>query len=309
MGKKIAVTGGAGFIGSHVVELLMREGYDVAVIDDLSTGKRENVGSGARFYEVNMCDPYLREVLGKEGPDAVIHLAAQVSVKNSIANPRFDARTNIIGSISLFESCKDLCIEKVVYASSVAVYGEPQYLPVDEKHPVQPISPYAASKYAVENYLHYYKRNHNVGYVALRCANVYGPRQDPAGEAGVVSTFIGKLLHGNKASINGDGGQTRDFVYVEDVAEAILLALKADGKTGAYNIGCGTHVSIEQLYGEIKKLCGSELFPVYSDPVSGEIRNMCLCPEKAAKDLGWCPKTGLETGLKKTIDWFKQQKK
>lgn len=305
--KKISVTGGAGFIGSHVVDLLIEAGYDVAVIDDLSTGKRENVNKEARFYEVNICDPYLREVLGKEGPDVVIHLAAQVSVRNSIANPRFDARTNIIGSIALLEICKDLCIEKVVYSSSVAVYGEPHYLPVDEKHSIEPISPYAASKHAVENYLNYYRRNHNVDYVILRLGNVYGPRQDAEGEAGVVSIFVDRLLKNQKATINGDGGQTRDFVYVGDVAEAVLLAVEKDGNSRVYNIGTDTEISIEQLYNNIKRLCGSNLFPIYGDPIDGEIRNMRLSYGLASQELGWKPKTSLEEGLKKTIEWFKEK--
>jgi UDP-glucose 4-epimerase len=309
MSKKIAVTGGAGFIGSHIVDLLVEKGYDVAVIDDLSTGKKENINPKARFYEVNMCDPYLREVLGKEGPDVVIHLAAQVSVKNSIANPRFDARTNIIGSISLFESCKDLCIEKVVYASSVGIYGEPSYQPVDEKHPIQPISPYAASKYAVENYLHYYKRNHNIKYTSLRYANVYGPRQDPAGEAGVVSIFINKLLRKDRVTFNGDGGQTRDFVYVCDAAKAALSALERDGRNCAYNIGSGTSIAVEKLHTELKKLTGADLFPIYEDPVNGEIRNMRTCCTLAKDELGWEPEISLDVGLKKTIDWFKTKAK
>jgi UDP-glucose 4-epimerase len=309
MSKKIAVTGGAGFIGSHIVDLLVERGYDVAVIDDLSTGKKENLNPKARFYEVNMCDPYLREVLGKEGPDVVIHLAAQVSVKNSIANPRFDARTNIIGSISLFESCKDLCIEKVVYASSVGIYGEPQYLPVDEKHPIQPTSPYAASKYAVENYLHYYKRNHNIDFTALRYSNVYGPRQDPAGEAGVIAIFINKLMRKEKATINGDGGQTRDFVYVGDVAKATLFALEKDGKNSAYNIGTGSEISVGQLYADLKKLTGADIFPIYGNSINGEIRNMSASPALARSELGWTPEVSLDAGLKKTIDWFKTKVK
>ncbi len=309
MSKKIAVTGGAGFIGSHIVDLLIERGYDVAVIDDLSTGKKENLNPKARFYEVNMCDPYLREVLGKEGPDAVIHLAAQVSVRNSITNPRFDARTNIIGSLSLFESCKDLCIEKVVYASTVRIYGEPAYLPVDEKHPAQPISPYAASKYAVENYLHYYKRSHNIDFTSLRYANVYGPRQDPSCEAGVVSIFIDKLLHKNKVTINGDGGQTRDFVYVADAAKATIYALEKDCGNCAYNIGSGTSVSVEKLLSELKKLTGVDTFPIYEDPVNGEIRNMRTKCDLAKDELSWAAETTLEAGLKKTIDWHRTKKK
>ncbi len=307
--SKIAVTGGAGFIGSHVVDRLIKENHDVVVIDDLSSGRKENINDNAVFYEVNICDPYLREVLGKESPESVIHLAAQASVRNSLANPRFDAHTNIIGSISLLESCKDLCIGKVVYASSVGVYGEPQYLPVDEMHPIKPISPYAVSKQTVENYLYYYKKTHNIDCVSLRFANVYGPRQDPNGEAGVIAVFINRLLQDQKAVINGDGGQTRDFVFVEDLAKAVLLALEKNTECNVFNIGTGSEVAIEKLYNNLKKIVDSSLFPIYGEPIGGEIRRMYVNPELVKKELEWMPETDLKSGLKKTISWFRSRKK
>ncbi len=304
---KVLVTGGAGFIGSHIVDLLIEKNYDVIVIDDLSTGKRENLNSNAKFYEVNICDPYLREVLGKEGPDYVVHQAAQVSVRNSLSDPRFDAHVNITGSLSLLESCRDLCVEKIIYASSGgAIYGEPQHLPVDEKHQIMPLSPYGASKYAVENYLHIYKKNFDLDYVSLRYSNVYGPRQDPFGEAGVIAIFINKFLNNQKPTINGDGGQTRDFVFVEDIAEANLLALKKDTDSKAFNIGVGTETSVGELYNRLKELSNSKLFPIYSDPIKGEVRRICLNSDLARKELGWKSKNTLDDGLKRTIERFKE---
>lgn len=307
--SKVAVTGGAGFIGSHIVNRLIEKNHEVIVIDDLSTGKRENINNNATFYEVNICDPYLREVLGKEGPDYVIHQAAQVSVRNSILDPGFDAHTNIIGSLNLLKSCKDLCINKIIYASSGgAIYGEPQYLPVDEKHPITPLSPYGASKYAVENYLHIYKKNFDIDYVSLRYSNVYGPVQDPFGEAGVVAIFIDKLLRNQKPVINGDGRQTRDFVFAEDIAEANLLALKKDTDSRMFNIGSGVETSVEDLYSKIKGLLDSKVEPIHGDPIKGEVRNICLNPDLARKELGWTPKNSLEKGLEKTINWFKPRR-
>ncbi|MBN2015184.1 MAG: NAD-dependent epimerase/dehydratase family protein [Candidatus Altiarchaeota archaeon] len=306
--SKVAVTGGAGFIGSHVVDVLLNRGYEVLVIDDLSNGIKENVNQEASFYEVNICDPFLREVLGKEGPDALIHLAAQSSLRNSTKNPRFDAQTNILGSICVLESCKDLCIGKVVYSSSVDVYGEPQYLPIDENHPIRPISPYAASKYAVENYLYCYKRNHGVDYVSLRCSNVYGPRQDSNGEAGFVAVFLDGFLRDRKPTINGDGGQTRDFIFVEDAAKAMVLALEKETNSKIFNIGSGVEVSIGGLYNEMKKIFERDLFPTYSDPIEGEVRRMSINPGLAEKELDWKPETTLEVGLRKTIECFKAKK-
>jgi len=306
--SKVAVTGGAGFIGSHIVDLLIEKNYDVVVIDDLSTGRRENINGNAKFYEVNICDPYLREILGKEGPDYVIHQAAQVSVRDSLSDPRFDAHTNILGSLSLLESCKDLCIEKIIYASSGgAVYGEPQYLPVDEKHPVMPLSPYGASKHVVEDYLYIYKKNFDLDYVSLRYSNVYGPRQDPFGEAGVIAIFINKFLNNQKPTINGDGGQTRDFVFVEDTAKANLLALEKDTDGEVFNIGTGIETSIGGLYNKLKKLLDSKLPPIYGDPIKGEIRKICLNSSLVDKELSWAPENTLDNGLKKTIEWFKSK--
>jgi UDP-glucose 4-epimerase len=307
---KVAVTGGAGFIGSHIVDLLMERNYEVVVIDDLSTGKRENVNSDAKFYEVDICDPYLREILGKEGPDCVIHQAAQINVRRSISDPEFDARTNILGSLSLLESCRSLCIDKVIYASSGgAIYGEPQRLPVDEKHPVMPMSPYGVSKYAVENYLHIYKENFDVDYVSLRYSNVYGPRQDPLGEAGVVAIFIDKFLNNQKPTINGDGKQTRDFVFVEDVAEANLLAMEKDTPTQAFNIGTGSEVSVMEICDRLKGLFGSVISPLHGEPIKGEVRRICLNSDLAKKELGWSPKSTLDDGLARTAEWFRSGKK
>jgi UDP-glucose 4-epimerase len=306
--SKVVVTGGAGFIGSHIVDLLIERDYDVVVVDDLSTGNIENINSNAKFYETNICDPYLREVLGKEGPDYVVHQAAQVSVRNSLSDPAFDAHTNIIGSLSLLKSCRDLCIEKIIYASSGgAIYGEPQYLPVDESHPIIPLSPYGASKYAVENYLHIFKENFDLDYISLRYSNVYGPRQDPFGEAGVVAIFINKFLSNQKPVINGDGRQTRDFVFVEDIAKANLLALEKNTRVRAVNIGSGVELSVTELCSSLKNLLSSKTSPLHGDPIKGEVRKICLNSDLAGKELGWKPENTLDEGLKKTIDWFRSK--
>ncbi|RLI92046.1 MAG: UDP-glucose 4-epimerase [Candidatus Altiarchaeales archaeon] len=307
--SKVAVTGGAGFIGSHIVDLLIEKNYDVVVIDDLSTGKRENINDNAKFYEIDICDPYLRGILEREGPDYVIHQAAQVSVRYSLSDPGFDAHTNIVGSLSLLESCRSLCVEKVIYASSGgAIYGEPQYLPVDEKHPVMPLSPYGVSKYTVENYLYAYEKNFDLNYVSLRYSNVYGPRQDPSGEAGVIAIFINAFLNNKNPTINGDGKQTRDFVFVEDIAKANLLALEKDTDSRVFNIGTGVETSVEELYNRLKKLLDSKLSPIYGEAIRGEVRKICLDSALARKELGWTPENTLDDGLEKTIEWFKSNK-
>jgi len=307
--SKVAVTGGAGFIGSHIVDLLIEKNYDVVVIDDLSTGKRENINDNAKFYKTDICDPYLREILEREGPDYVIHQAAQVSVRYSLSDPGFDAHTNILGSLSLLESCRGLCVEKVIYASSGgAIYGEPQYLPVDEKHPVMPLSPYGVSKYTVENYLYIYKKNFDLDYVSLRYSNVYGPRQDPFGEAGVIAIFINAFLNNKNPTINGDGKQTRDFVFVEDIAKANLLALEKDTDSRVFNIGTGVETSVEELYNRLKKLLDSKLSPIYGEAIRGEVRKIYLDSDLARKELGWTPENTLDDGLEKTIEWFKSNK-
>ncbi len=304
---KALVTGGAGFIGSHVVDRLLAEGYDVAVVDDLSTGYAENLNTKARFYEAGIGEPELEAVFDREEPDVLVHLAAHILVRNSVADPVYDAKVNVLGSINLLEQCRAHDVEKVVYASSGgACYGEPDYLPADEKHPVHPLCPYGISKHTVEHYLWLYERLYGLDYAALRYGNVYGPRQDPAGEAGVIAIFLGKFLAGETPRINGDGEQTRDYVYVGDVAEANLLALQKKTKNKIFNIGTGVPASVNDITALLQKLVPADIGPTRGPAVDGEVRDIHLDVMLAKKELGWEPKTTLEDGMKKTVEWTRE---
>ncbi|MBU0536065.1 MAG: NAD-dependent epimerase/dehydratase family protein, partial [Nanoarchaeota archaeon] len=246
---KVVVTGGAGFIGSHIVDILISKGYDVVVVDNLSTGKKDNINPKARFYEVDITNsPFLVKVFEKEKPDFVIHEAAQINVRKSVSEPVFDAITNIIGTIELLELCREHKVKKIVYAGSGgACYGEPEQIPCNELHPVNPICHYGVSKHAAEHYFFLYKYLYRIDYVILRYSNVYGPRQDPKGEAGVISIFLDKIKNQEKPNIFGDGEQTRDYVYVSDVARENLLALESQSQTSIFNIGTGRETSVNQL--------------------------------------------------------------
>lgn len=299
------MTGGAGFIGSHVVDLLVEKGYEVVVVDDLSTGRIENINEDAKFYNVSICSQELREIFGKERPDFVLHFAAQVNVRKSFNDPKFDANINIKGSINLLECCRYLCVDKIVYASTGgAIYGNPQYLPVDEKHPIKPLSPYGASKHAIEHYLYIYKNNYNINYISLRYGNVYGPRQDPNGEAGVIAIFTNRLLKNERPVIFGDGNQTRDFIFVEDAANAAILALERDVRKKTLNIGTGRETSVNEICNKLRSIIGNNINPIYSDPIEGEVRRICLNSDNAKRELNWKPKNSIDDGLKKTVDWF-----
>lgn len=305
---KVLVTGGAGFIGSHVVDALIDGGYQVAVVDDLSSGSEENLNPKAKFYKKNICDPALEDIFDFEKPDYVVHHAAQINVRKSVVDPIYDANINIIGSINLLECCKNYKVKKIVYASSGgAIYGEPIRLPADEDHQIRPICPYGASKYAVENYLYIYWKNFGVDYVSLRYANVYGPRQDPLGEAGVVAIFTNKLLKGETPVIFGDGEQTRDFVYVKDVAKANILALQNRTERKEFNIGTGVETSVNQLYSKLKTILSSNIEAAHGDPIPGEVKRIYLDIQEAEKQLGWRPQISLEAGLRETAEYFKKK--
>ena len=304
--SKVLITGGAGFIGSNIADLLLEKGYEVIVIDNLSTGSRRNVNKNVKLYVKDICKADIRIVFRKEKPDYVVHEAAQINVRTSIIDPAFDAKVNILGSINVLECCKDYKVKKILYASSGgAIYGEPVKLPADENHPIKPLCPYGASKYSVENYLSIYKKTYGLDYVALRYANVFGPRQDPLGEAGVIAIFMNKLSHGEKPVIYGDGEQTRDFVYVGDVARANLLALEKDTKGTEYNIGTGVETSVNQLYAKLRNVFSTDISAVHADAVAGEVRRIYLDNSLARKELGWKPEVDLATGLAKTHKWFK----
>ena len=303
---KILVTGGAGFIGSHVVDLFVAQGYDVVVVDDLSTGRASNLNPAAKFYQIDIRSPKVREVFEAEKPDYVSHHAAQMDVRRSVAQPLFDADINILGSINLIECAKEFMVKRFIYISTGgAVYGEPENLPCDETHPINPICQYGASKHTVEHYLYMYYMNYGLKYTVLRYPNVFGPRQDPHGEAGVVSIFTGKMLAGEPVMINGDGNQTRDFVYVGDCAWANHLILKMDPLPGIYNLGWGRPTSINEICSVLVNITGYSLPVQYGPAKVGETRHIYLDASKAKKDLGWVPTVTLEEGLEKTVEYFK----
>jgi len=301
---KVLVTGGAGFIGSHVVDSLIEDGHTVVVLDDLSTGRREHLNAQARFYELDVRSPDLRDVFAEERPDLINHHAAQVDVRRSVADPVFDADVNVVGSLNLLECAREYGAKKFIYASTGgAVYGEPAYLPCDENHPLNPTCPYGISKQVVERYLDLYRQSHGLEYTILRYANVYGPRQDPFGEAGVVAIFARQMLDGQEVSINGTGEQERDFVYVADIVRANMMTI-AEGGGQIYNLGTGVGTSINGLFTLMEDIAGYDRTPSHGPPKLGETFRIYLDAEKAHRELGWRPLVSLEDGLRETIGSF-----
>jgi len=303
---KILVTGGAGFIGSHVVDIYIDNGFEVVVVDDLSTGRISNLNPKAKFYQLDIRSEKMLDVFRSEKPEIVNHHAAQMDVRRSIADPLFDADVNIIGAIKLAELSRKFGVRKFIHISSGgAIYGEPEYLPCDESHPVYPLSPYGASKFTFELYLYLYKENFNLDFTILRYANVFGPRQDPYGEAGVVAIFTGLMLKNEFVKIFGSGEQVRDFVYVSDCARANLIALE-HGSGQAYNLGAGIGVSVNQIFEHLKNITNYQISAVYEPPKPGETFRIYLDAEKAKVELNWVPEVSLNDGLRKTVEYFKQ---
>lgn len=300
----ILLTGGAGFIGSHIVDRLVELGHKTIIIDNLSSGKRKNINKEACTYFQDINDG-LMEIFKEQEIDYVIHLAAQTSVINSVKNPYNDAKANVLGTINLLECCRKHGVKKIVFASTGgAIYGNPQYLPMDENHPINPLSPYGLNKYVAERYLELYKEFYGIDYVALRYSNVYGPRQDPYGEAGVVAIFIDKLMNNEKPSIFGTGGQTRDFIYVSDVVDANIIALEKG--SGAYNIGTGIPTSVNEIFKLLQKVTKNHnIKPIYAEERTGEVKHCYLNCKKAEKELDWEPKVSLEEGLKIMVEDLK----
>lgn len=305
---KILVTGGAGFIASHVVDLLIAHGHSVAIVDDLSTGRRANLNPAARFYQLDIRDPHLAEIFEQERPEVVDHHAAQIDVRRSVADPQFDADVNVRGSLNVLECARQFGVQKFIYISTGgAVYGEPEYLPVDEKHPVNPICPYGASKHTVEHYLYMYQYNYGLNYVVLRYPNVYGPRQDPHGEAGVVAIFTGRMMQGEPVTINGDGEQARDFTHAGDCAQANLLALENPQASGIYNVGSGVPSTINQVFAALKEITRYPLVPNYGPAKLGETRRIYLNAQRLQTELGWQAKFNLHTGLADTVAYYQMK--
>lgn len=303
---KTLVTGGAGFIGSHLVDKLLEEGHEVAVIDDLSTGKRENLSKKAEFFKAKVEGDKIKDIIRRKRPEAVFHLAAQISVRDSVQNPVADARTNIIGTINLLEAARKNDVKKIVFTSSAAVYGQPDRFPTPEESETSPLSPYGVAKLTGEKYLAYYFEVFRLEFTVLRLANVYGPRQSLGGEAGVVAIFTNQMLKDRQPVIYGDGEQTRDFVYVKDVARAALKAADSS-KTGVFNVSRAREVSINRIFKEINDLTGAKMKVKREEVKEGDPRRSCLDNAKIKRELGWQPRYGLKEGLKETVSWFENK--
>lgn len=295
---KVLVTGGAGFIGSHTVDMLINKNYEVCIIDNMSHGRKENINSKAKFYNMDIRDSKIIDIFKKERPYYVIHEAAQISVSNSITNPIEDAEINILGTINILEACRTVGVKKIIYPASAAIFGEPKYLPIDEKHPLDMISPYGVSKHTVTHYLNVYKELYGIEYVCLIYSNVYGPRQDPSGEGGVVAIFCDKLMRNERPIIYGDGEQIRDFIYVKDVARVNILALELN-KSGIYNVCTKTKTSINELLKSIENNFSLDVKPIYTKARPGDIRESYMTYDRIYGELGWKPEFKLNDGISK----------
>jgi UDP-glucose 4-epimerase len=301
---RVLITGGAGFIGSHTTDVLARAGHEVAVLDDLSTGRPENVCSAAVTVFADVGSMEAKAFVARFRPSALVHMAASISVRDSVADPVADARTNVLGTLALLEACRKAGTSYVLFASTGgAMYGTAKSFPIAEDAAAEPLSPYACAKRTVETYLGYYERVHGLHWCALRYANVYGPRQAPSGEAGVVARFAKRCLAGEPLMINGDGSQTRDYVYVEDVAAANLACLTACTE-GIYNVGTGQETSVSAMADRMLMLSGSRGGVIHGPDIAGDAARSCLDATALSLVTGWRPRTSLEVGLAQTWAWF-----
>ena len=303
---RIVITGGAGFIASHITDAYIERGHEVHIFDDFSTGQKSNLNPKATLHTVDIAEPTAAELITKIKPAVLNHHAAQMDVRHSVADPAFDARVNIIGFVNLLEAAKNAGVKKVIFASSGgAVYGEQEVFPAPETHATQPASPYGVSKRSGELYLSYYHQAFGLPYIALRYANVYGPRQSAQGEAGVVAIFLSLLLSGKIPVINGDGKQSRDYVYVGDVVAANVGALESP-YVGPINIGTGVETDVETIYQHLRRSVGSQVDAQYGPAKTGEQRRSCLDNRRAAEILNWRPKMNLAQGLEHTAEFYRQ---
>jgi UDP-glucose 4-epimerase len=306
---KILVTGGAGFIGSHVVDAFLNAGHEVVVVDNLSTGRQQNLNPRARFYQLDIRDPGLAEVFERERPEVVDHHAAQMDVRRSVADPLFDADVNVRGTLNLLETCRNYGVRKFIYASTGgAVYGEPRYLPCDEDHPIDPICQYGVSKHVVEHYLHVYRHLYGIDYTILRYPNVYGPRQNPHGEAGVVAIFAGRMLAARPVTIFGSGEQERDFVYALDCARGNVLALQS-GSAEIYNLGSNRGTTVNLLFSTLANIIGYSAAPDKQPAKAGETFKIYLDGRRAQAGLSWSVSVSLDDGLRQTVSYLREHER
>lgn len=308
---KILITGGAGFIGSNLVDECVKRGWDVIIVDNLSSGKKENINNKAKFYQVDITDfEKLKDIFKKEKPEVVDHHAAQIDVRKSVVSPQYDANINILGSLNLLQLSIEYKVKKFIFASSGGtIYGEcKDKKPPKESNIPLPECPYGCAKAAVELYMRYYNKVYGLSTISLRYANVYGPRQDPLGEAGVIAIFINRMLKNEDVFIFGDGNQMRDFVYVEDVVDANIKSIMSKKDFAIYNVGTSKAVSINDIFKNLKKLLNYNKSPIYKPPRKGEIFKSYLNISLIKKELNWQPKTSLQEGLKEVIDYFKSKK-
>jgi len=302
---KVLITGGAGFIGSHIAELSIENGYEVVCLDNLSRGHRENVPDKARLIVEDILSENIEEIFKTEKPDILCHHAAQINVRTAVDDPVYDARQNILGFLNLLEAARKSGVKKVVFASSGgAIYGEQQSFPATESHVNQPLSPYGITKLTGEKYLDFYRNLYGMNTVALRYSNVYGPRQDCKGDAGVVAIFATSLVADSCPVIFGDGSQTRDYVYVKDVAKANFLAFQPSVKSGVCNIATGVETSVNQLFSTVAQKVGSTLKPKHGAARDGEVSRSCLDAAYAKELLNWDGSVSLDDGLSETVQWF-----
>ncbi len=303
----ILVTGGAGFIGSNIVDAYIEQGHEVSVVDDLSTGSMDNLSQKAKFYQIDIRDQQIEKIFKENKFDVVNHLAAQIDVRHSVADPMFDASVNIVGTLNVLENCVKSGVKKVVFSSTGgAIYGPQEYFPADEQHPTRPLSPYGVAKLSVEKYLFFYEGTHGLKYVVLRYANVYGPRQNPYGEAGVVAIFTAKMLKGEEVIINGDGKQTRDYVYVGDVVKANLLAVDYP-ESDVFNIGTATETDVNTIFRKLNSATKASLEEKHGPAMKGEQARSVIDYSKAKNLMGWEPGVSLDQGLRLTVEFFRNK--
>jgi len=306
---KILVTGGAGFVGSHLVDRLIKENHKVVTIDNLSTGKKRNINPKAKFYKIDICNPRISDIFKKEKPEVIFHYAAHINARESVENSIFDAKINILGSLNVLENCRRSKVKKVFFASSGGeIYGAADKIPTPENYSLRPMSPYGVGKLAIEKYLDSYYQLFDLPYVILRYGNIYGPRQNPYGEAGVIAIFAAKMLRNKQPLIHGDGRQTKDYIFIDDAIEATVLSFKNNFR-GILNIGTGKEKSVLEIFRMIKNLTNSRVKKKYIPCPPCVFKRGCLSIKKIKKGLGWRPRYPLNKGLEITVDWFKKNLK